>query len=489
MNGQKLLPLLLGALFAAPAAQASVDLVAIGSISGTYEDLSAETSAQLENGVPGNRLGGMGSSITYAGCSRFLALPDRGPNAVPFNSAIDDTASYIARFQTLHLSLAQSDAGSALPFTLTPYLTRTTLLSSKSPLVYGSGGGLGVGDGAPALNDVHHTHYFVGRSDNFDPSQLSTDPNDARLDPEAIRVSRDGQTVFISDEYGPYIYNFDRRTGERVRSYKLPDKSAVSNLSPVGATEISGNTSGRVANKGMEGLAISPDGKTLFGAMQSPLIQDGGTAGPNTRIVVIDVASGAILGEFAYEFTNIGTATKPKFGTISEIVAINGHQLLVDERDGNGLGDESVASFKKLFIVDLAGAQDVSNLSGAAALAGKAAPKTLFLDVVANLNAHGIAKTDIPAKIEGVTFGPDLDVGGVMKHTLFVANDNDFLATVKGSIHPTGVDNPNQIFVFTFTQTDLPGFVPQQLEANEHCGEKHHGRDHDSDEHSEHSGR
>jgi hypothetical protein len=292
--------------------------------------------------------------------------------------------------------------------------------------------------------------------------------------------------VFISDEYGPYIYQFDRRTGQRVRSYKLPDKYAVSNLSPVGATEISGNTSGRVANKGMEGLAISPDGKTLFGAMQSPLIQDGGTAGANTRIIVIDVASGAILGEFAYQFTNIGTATKPKFGTISEIVAINGHQLLVDERDGNGLGDESVANFKKLFIIDLAGAQDVSNLSGAAALAGKAAPKTLFLDVVATLNAHGIASTEIPAKLEGVTFGPDLDVGGVMQHTLFVANDNDFLATVKGTIHPTGVDNPNQIFVFTFSQTDLPGFVPQQLEANEHCGERHLDGDHDRDEHSEH---
>jgi hypothetical protein len=479
MKGQKLLPLLLGALFAAPAAQASVDLIAIGSISGTYEDLSSETAAPLENGVPGNRLGGMGSSITYAGCSRFLALPDRGPNAVSYNSAIDDTTSYIDRFHTLHLSLAPSDAGSTLPFTLTPFVTRTTLLSSKSPLVYGSGGGLGVGSGAPALNDVHHTHYFTGRSDNFDPSQLSTDPNDARLDPEAIRVSRDGKTVFISDEYGPYIYQFDRRTGERVRSFTLPDKYAVANLNPVGAVEISGNTSGRVANKGMEGLAITPDGKTLFGAMQSPLIQDGGTAGPNTRIVKIDIASGQVRGEFAYEFTNIGTATKPKFGTISEIVAINDHQLLVDERDGNGLGDESVANFKKLFIIDLAGAQDVSNLTGAAALAGKAAPKTLFLDVVATLNAHGIASTEIPAKLEGVTFGPDLDVGSVMKHTLFIANDNDFLATVKGSIHPTGVDNPNQIFVFTFTQSDLPGFVPQELEANQRCGDAHHAKDHD----------
>src|SRR5262249_54721907 len=243
-------------------------------------------------------------------------------------------------------------------------------------------------------------------------------------------------------------------------------------------------------NKGMEGLAISPDGRTLFGAMQSPLIQDGGTAAPNTRIVRIDIASGQVRGEFAYEFTNIGSATKPKFGTISEIQAINDHQLLVDERDGNGLGDNSTASFKKLFVVDLAGAQDVSGLTGAAALAGKAAPKTLFLDVVAALNAHGIAKTDIPAKIEGVTFGPDVDVGGVVKHTLFLANDNDFIATVTDTNHPTGKDNPNTIFVFSFLQSDLPGFVPQQLEANRHCGEAHHGdEDHGKGHDDGHSGR
>jgi hypothetical protein len=37
--------------------------------------------------------------------------------------------------------------------------------------------------------------------------------------------------------------------------------------------------------------------------------------------------------------------------------------------------------------------------------------------------------------------------------------------------------------VFTFLESDLPGFVPQQLEANEHCGERHHDRD--RDEHSE----
>src|SRR5215471_10543966 len=85
------------------------------------------------------------------------------------------------------------------------------------------------------------------------------------------RSQKPGYSVFISDEYGPYVYQFGRTSGRRLKAFTLPSKFAVSNLSPVGNTEISGNTSDRVANKGMEGLAITPDGKTLVGIMQAPL--------------------------------------------------------------------------------------------------------------------------------------------------------------------------------------------------------------------------
>jgi hypothetical protein len=43
-------------------------------------------------------------------------------------------------------------------------------------------------------------------------------------------------------------------------------------------------------------------------------------------------------------------------------------RVLVDERDGKGLGDNSTAVFKKIFHIDLSGAADVSALSGEAAL-------------------------------------------------------------------------------------------------------------------------
>lgn len=469
-----------------PALRGQVHLIANSTISGTYEDFATSTAGPLENGVPGNRLGGIGSGFAYAGGTTFLAMPDRGPNAKPFNSAIDDTVSYIGRFQTFNMSLSPSDPGSSLPFTLTPMLIGTTLLSSPTRLVYGTGVGLGdkidgspLGSGAPALNNVNHTNYFTGRSDNFDPARLSTDPNDARLDPEGIRVSSDGNSVFISDEYGPYVYQFDRTTGKRIRSFRLPDNLAITHLFPKKDDEINNNTVGRVTNKGMEGLAITPDGLTLVGIMQANLEQDKKN---DLRIVTIDIHTGN-THEYAYHLTT-GSG-------VSEILAVNNHQFLVDERDGNGMADTplltdtaSAAEVKQLFLIDLAGATDVTTVPSAD-LKNFYVPKTLFLDIVAELKTNGFNPFFIPSKIEGIAFGQDVFLNGVKKHTLYVTNDNDFLAMIADPLKlPSDstrgmVPNPNQFFVFAFSDTDLPGYIPQSFHNdgdNDHDGSDSQGR-------------
>lgn len=463
-----LIALAIGA-FTIPQAQAqTLPVLAIGTLdqsrAGSFEDLSGLTYT-LENGVRANELGGFGSAITYASGDTFLALPDRGPNAVEFDDAIDNTASYVNRFHTIKMQLVPNTTGTGLPFTLTPELKATTLLWSLTPLVYGSGTGLGVGSGVPPINNFF-LHFFTGRSDNFDPKHNSGDPNDARFDTEGMRLSNDGGSVFISDEYGPYVYQFDRLTGLRLRSFALPQSFFVTNLSPVGNTEIADNTVGRTANKGMEGLAITPDGRTLVGIMQNALIQDANegatTPGSNAanllRMVTIDIASGRVTHQYAYVLTT-GTG-------VSEIVALNDHELLVDERDGKGRADQNNAKVKELFKIDLDGAVDVSNMDGTTA-ANNAVAKTPFLDIVKSLTAVGVSAGEIPAKIEGVTFGPDVKQGSTIYHTLWIANDNDFLETTTDADGNT-IPNPNQFFVFGFTDADLGGskFVPQQFKAS-----------------------
>ncbi len=448
MFAKRLLAVAVPALLAATPTHAGVSLIGIGQLAGS--DLSG-LGGTLENGAPANTLGGLGSAIAWAGGDTFYVTPDRGPNASSWNAAVDETTSWVPRYQTVSLGLASASFTTGAVATLSPSLTATTLLSSTDALNYGS---------APMLTGSSGQHYFTGRSDAFGAG-LSTNASNARFDPEGIRVAANGQSVFITDEYGPYVYQFDKATGNRINVFTLPEKFAVSTLSAQGATEISANTSGRVANKGMEGLAITPDGKTLVGVMQSPLQQDGGTDASTVRIVTIDIASGKVTHEYAYKLDNIGTAAKPKYGSISEIVAINDHEFILDERDGKGLGDDSKAVQKKLYRVDLSGATDVSALTGEAALAPQAIAKSLFVDLVTLFKANGFTDRTIPAKIEGLAFGPDVLVDGVLQHTLIVVNDNDFLDTVSVQGAPTA--NPSQFFVLGITADALAGFQAQQI--------------------------
>ncbi len=98
---------------------------------GSYADLSG-LKGTLENGAAANLLGGFGSGIAHINGDQFVAVPDRGPNAVPFDSDIDDTVSYINRFHTIKMNL-KPNTGSGLPYTIAPELEATTLLFNLTP--------------------------------------------------------------------------------------------------------------------------------------------------------------------------------------------------------------------------------------------------------------------------------------------------------------------------------------------------------------------
>ena len=135
------------------ATQAAPVLLGIGSLTGNT-DKSGLTNT-LENGSSAAILGGLGSGLAYAGNNTFLALPDRGPNATAYNggASVDNTTSYIARFQTISMNLTANASG--LPFSITPTLNSTTLLYSNTALNYGA-------NGAPAQNSANH-YFFTGK--------------------------------------------------------------------------------------------------------------------------------------------------------------------------------------------------------------------------------------------------------------------------------------------------------------------------------------
>ena len=115
-------------------------------------------------------------------------------------------------------------------------------------------------------------------------------------------------------------------------------------------------------------VAISPDGKKLFMATQNPLIQDGALnagnsrRGTNIRIVQFDIESGAAEKQFLYVLGD-GTTNAPDGGRslgINDMVAVNDHEFLIVERDGNA---GTAAVVKRVVKIDLTGATDISGIA------------------------------------------------------------------------------------------------------------------------------
>jgi hypothetical protein len=111
------------------------------------------------------------------------------------------------------------------------------------------------------------------------------------MDCEGLALGKDG-TFWVSDEYGPYIYQFSS-DGKMLQAIQPPDAFlprrngtiSFSAASPpfynAGATPIPADPqTGRNNNQGFEGLTLSPDGENLFVLIQSALNQEGG---PNKR--------------------------------------------------------------------------------------------------------------------------------------------------------------------------------------------------------------
>jgi hypothetical protein len=241
------------------------------------------------------------------------------------------------------------------------------------------------------------------------------------IDSEGLVRASDG-TFWISDEYGPHIAHFDAngKTIERINPFGTG--TGGRKLPAVFAT--------RRANRGMEGLAITPDGKTLVGMMQSPMYNPNKNAVAGSvvlRILTFDIASGATK-QYAYLMDNI-TLTG-----VSDIVAVNSTTFLTIERDGNFGGDlTNPASFKKIFKIDISAATDISDpangangklygtqtveeLNNAAGLATAGiipVTKTLVLDLLKDLPS--VYPHD---KAEGLALLPG--------NILVISNDDDF---------------------------------------------------------------
>ncbi|KAK4098035.1 hypothetical protein N658DRAFT_432923 [Parathielavia hyrcaniae] len=205
-------------------------------------------------------------------------------------------------------------------------------------------------------------------------------PGDKRisLDAEGLVIGEDG-SFWISDEYGPFVYKFNKH-GKLEAAIQPPDA-----ILPVRNGEISFNSNtppiynqasvpdpedphhGRQNNQGFEGLSVSADGKTLWVMLQSAARQDGGASSSkrrNTRLLRYALSQGAATYEAEYVVplpTYVNGEGKTRVAAQSEIHYISDTQLLVLARDSNsGRGqDDPMSKYRAVDVVDISAATNI----------------------------------------------------------------------------------------------------------------------------------
>jgi len=245
-------------------------------------------------------------------------------------------------------------------------------------------------------------------------------------DSEALVRLSDG-TFWIGDEYGVTISHVaaDGTVLERLVPAGLEGDYAGANY-PVSG-KLPAITMKRKLNRGIEAISISPDEKSLYFIIQSPLANPDNDAHKSSRIARLfkfDLATQAVTGEYAYEMDkpeafvadNKKKPAKQSDVKISEMVATGPDQLLVLER---------ISKTTKLYHVDLAAASVTP-----AAFDDIATAPSLEQLKTEDLAAAGVvpvAKTVVldtdtldgfPSKIESVAL--------IDANTLLLATDNDF---------------------------------------------------------------
>jgi hypothetical protein len=304
------------------------------------------------------------------------------------------------------------------------------------------------------------------------------------LDAEALQFTRDGG-FYVGDEYSANVYYFDR--DGRLRGVISPPAAiAPRRDGQPDFGSLQPPATGRRNNQGPEGESLSPDGRTLFVALQSALIQDsaqGDAVGrTNTRVLVYDVSrTPAPTRPVAHYVMQLPVYTADGEGGAanrtaaqSEIRALDDHRFLMLARDAAGLGAGSKAPivYKSILLVDVAGATNLaggdyetttasllSDPAGAALRPGIVPVATAELVNLLNpvqlarfgLGVEASSPAPLSEKWEAMDLVSVLEPDRPADYFLIVGNDNDFIARdcrMSGQACNSDIDNDSRVLVY-----------------------------------------
>jgi len=247
----------------------------------------------------------------------------------------------------------------------------------------------------------------------------------------------DGEGIRFDPSNGDLVWVTE---GDYDHGYPPALRRMTADGTPVARTVVPDNLtfqadggSGARKNATTEGVTWSVDGRYLWLPMEWPLVQDGPVPsvakGGLTRLSKLDRA-GRLLGQYAYQLDPVQAPSPVGVGDngVSEILALDAHRLLVLERSAAKGGDGRYSYHIRLYLADVADAQDVSKIASLADVSVRPVAKRLLL----NFDSLGVRIDNL----EGMAWGPRLKDGA---RALVLASDDNYDA-----------NQVNQILVLRF---------------------------------------
>lgn len=158
------------------------------------------------------------------------------------------------------------------------------------------------------------------------------------FDIESVREAHDG-TLWFGDEFGPFLIHTNQ-SGEVLEApYPLPGVMSPQN------PNLGTATPNLPRSRGFEGMAVSPNGRTLY-----PMLEGSLTTDPDQRRLFIyefDVKARRYTGQRWSYRLEVPITTGQAIG---DLTMVDRHRFLVIERDNF---EGPLAAFKKIFLVDL----------------------------------------------------------------------------------------------------------------------------------------
>lgn len=350
------------------------------------------------NGLKYDALPSLGSGLARIKENEFVGISDRGPNG---------------------------EVGKRRTFPLpkfAPYLTRFRLVAGKFEILQ-----------TIVLTDTNGKP-LTGLSNQqpeerlFETADASTPlPYDQNgVDPEAVRVFPDGKFL-ISEEYGPSVLVVNTN-GQILMRYVAVNKSLPGATYPVQAI-LPSVLSQRRTNRGFEALALSPDGKTAYVMLQSPLGDEKEFESARvSRVIRLDLSDPLNARVAAHFLMPLSSATDYGAKLKQTGVKLNDAEWLAPDRL---LVLEQAGETARLLVADFSAAGNLRKTSKENTLEPEAVgddfAKLPVKPVTVEVWAASSGLTKEPTKLEGLAILSPTEIA--------LANDNDF-GLGEGTIPP-----------------------------------------------------